>query len=243
VAAFKNLKQTSAFGKINTVSVDDNTAPGTDTKLRVGPKLSALSNLMDALSNYSQVWNSRQGDKVLESVVMYSLLLYARSNDVFSPSKWCERSTFGTELQLLGGAGVRLWKNITEFPEQKNVGSLDIQVQGLVERFEREREDAKNNHEHRVNGAIFRPTDASTTIAGDIYGLFMTSSGSYLLRFQCENRYGTTAAGKEKHLAWEKSKRVFQEWKGPTAGAGTPAKLNKHDPLPLRLAFMGVLPW
>jgi hypothetical protein len=147
------------------------------------------------------------------------MLLYAQSNDFLSLGRWCERSTFGAELQLLGRAGVRLWENITEFPKTNNLGSLDGQVQLLVERFVREREDAGNDKADAVNGVIFQSTDLANT-AGDVCGLFLTPSGSYeLLVIQCKNWYGTTVrtatTEKEMHLVWKNSTRVFRSWKHP----------------------------
>jgi hypothetical protein len=92
-------------------------------------------------------------------------------------------------------------------------------VQLLVERFEGEREDAGNDKADVVNGVIFQPTDLAN-IAGDVYGLFLTPSGSYeLLVFQCKNWYGTTmrtgTREKEMHLVWKNSTRVFRSWKHP----------------------------
>jgi hypothetical protein len=113
---------------------------------------------MDAMARYSAAYQSKLAGKFFGSVVMYSLLLYAR-RIVFSPSRWCVRYELGE------GGGVKLREDVTVFPLKSLCESarskpepLDAQVQVRVERLEHE---AAHDLEcgPTITGAVFLPTD------------------------------------------------------------------------------------
>jgi hypothetical protein len=80
----------------------------------LGPCGCALKHVCDSCSAFNMETDTEQKGKLFEYVLLYSLLLFARSNQKFNLSSLCKRHGEKLNMSLLGGSHVDLWEDIED---------------------------------------------------------------------------------------------------------------------------------
>ena len=191
------------------------------------PEADALALLSEALfcNRYCPIWGAKlpgkqtKIEKALEEVALYSLLLYARCNENFSPNTFCYGNECGSglELRLRSGSSVEVWKDIVQIPYNESVQSADGRLQRARQLF--------SKYVYRLerkpgcSGALFQLSDTGN-MGGDVYGLFRSAASDeyVLLVVQCKDWFGrrhhtdvTSTSDDELRAEWNKSKSVFPD--------------------------------
>ena len=141
----------------------------------------ALLEQRNAFEEFSASADSELKSKHPARVTAASLLLFARSNDKFSPKELCSAHHCGKELDvsLKGGASVEHWTDIESFTSIGTASAERLEV--LVKRL----------RAAGAAGAIFSPTNKNTGV-GDVFGLFKVNAQDnfVLLIAQCTDWFG-----------------------------------------------------
>lgn len=152
----------------------------------------ALVSLRSAIVDYLKVPNRGDEEKALESVLAHSVLLYTRSNVLFSPGALCHPHLCGEDLKAYspllppysahGGSDILMLKNVTNFPPMHFGNMRNVTGEGL-------RELVSLVTEQGANGAIIVPQH-QLNLMGGVYGLFKRGKGVndwVLISFQCKD--------------------------------------------------------